>query len=91
MKIGIIGRHPAVLEGALALARELGHEAVGTSADDEALRWLADRTVAALVIGGGVEPAARAKLLAACKESAVRPVEVFGPENLRAVLAALGD
>jgi hypothetical protein len=89
MHIGIVGRHPSILDAAIATAKELGHTAVGTTADDVALQWLSERKVSALVIGGGVERPSRTKLIQACAERGVHPIEVFGPDKLRATLAAL--
>lgn len=89
MKIGIIGRHSAMMETALAVAAETGHSAVGTMADAEALSWIAARAIEALVIGGGVEGGSRRALVEACTQHGVRAVEIFGPGNLRAALLEL--
>jgi hypothetical protein len=89
MHVGIIGHHPGILTAAIATTEDLGHTAIGTTSDEEAMSWLAGKVVSALVIGGGVEPASRSMLLGACTQYGVRPVEVFGPDNLRAALASL--
>ncbi len=89
MELGIIGRHPDILQTALDTAARLGHVARGTLNDAEALAWVQSGAIAGLVIGGGVESTSRQQLLAACKQAGVRPIEVFGPANLDQVLAGL--
>jgi hypothetical protein len=89
MRIGIIGRHQGILAGAIASAEELGHAAVGTTDDSEAMAWISAASIGALVIGGGVEQASRSALLAACTNAGIRPIEIFGPGNLRPALLAL--
>ena len=91
MRIGIVGRHPEILHGALALADEAGHDARGTLDDAEALAWVQQQQVAALLIGGGVEPEPRETLLAACEANDVRGVEVQGPANVGAILRGLSE
>jgi len=91
MRIGIIGRHPALLDTALDTARASGHAPVGTTSDAEATAWIEAGRIEALVIGGGVEPESRAALTAACTTSGVQVVDVFGPGHLRAALDSLGD
>jgi hypothetical protein len=89
MKIGIIGRNQSILSVALTTAQECGHHALGTTSDKEALLWLAERRIAALVIGGGVETASRLTLINACRSFDIQPVEIVGPEHLRSALAEL--
>ena len=89
MHIGIIGRNPHLLASALAEARDLGHVASGTTSDEQALRWLSEGQVQALVIGGGVEALSRTVLIDACRTFHVLPIEVHGPHALRSALAAL--
>lgn len=89
MNIGVIGRHPAILERALALIGSHGHSARGTLIDAEALAWVRSRAVQCLLIGGGVDDPSRKALLDACTNHQVRAVEVFGPHNLERVVAEL--
>lgn len=89
MNIGIIGRSTDLLARALATAQELGHSAIGTVSDAEALAWISANQVRALVIGGGVEASSRQVLSAACNAAGVKVLEVFGPQNLRALLASI--
>lgn len=89
MSIGIIGRSTALLAKALATAHELGHAAIGTTSDAEALGWVFEGQVSVLVVGGGVEASSRQSLASAGDAVGVKIVEVFGPENLRAALATL--
>lgn len=78
-----------MMETALATAARLGHQARGTIDDAQALAWLQDRAIQALVIGGGVEEPSRSILLQACAQAGVRDVQVFGPGHLESALAAL--
>ncbi len=89
MRIGIVGRSADLMRQALDLAEGAGHDARGTLADDEALAWVRGSQVAALLIGGGVEPASRDALTAACDEHGVRPVHVAGPGVLGDALLQL--
>jgi hypothetical protein len=89
MKIGIIGRHPGMMDTALATAARLGHEVQGTLEDAQALAWLQDRAIQALVIGGGVEEPSRHQLLQACTQAGVQAMQVFGPGHLESQLVAL--
>ena len=89
MKIGIIGRHPHIMETALATAGHVGHEAIGTLEDAVALQWISQRQIGALVIGGGVEAASRQILLQACAAQGIQPVEIMGPGQLESALRAL--
>lgn len=91
MRIGIVGRHPEILRGALALADEAGHDARGTTTDAEALAWVSQQQITALLIGGGVEPEARETLLSACEANDVRGVEVHEPTNLGPILRGLSE
>jgi aryl-alcohol dehydrogenase-like predicted oxidoreductase len=91
MRIGIVGRHPEILHGALALADEAGHDARGTTVDDEALAWVRQQQVVALLIGGGVELESRETLLSACEANDVRGVEVHEPSNLGGILRGLAE
>ena len=91
MRIGIIGRHPGLLDTALDTARASGHAPLGTTSDAEAFAWIEAGRIDALVIGGGVEAASRAALTTACAASGVQVVDVFGPGNLRTALASLDD
>jgi hypothetical protein len=89
MRVGIIGRHESILQTAMAKASDLGHAGVGTIDDAVALDWLQAKAVDALVIGGGVEPASRQRLIEACRRSAVAAHEVFGPDGLERALRSL--
>jgi hypothetical protein len=89
MNLGIIGRHQALLDTAVATATRLGHFAQGTLIDSEAIAWVNQGAIAALVIGGGVEDPSRRALLEACAHKAIRPVEVFGPGHLEEALKTL--
>jgi hypothetical protein len=89
MNIGIVGRHRPLLDTAMATAARVGHTAKGTLDDDEAVAWIRDGAIEALVIGGGVEQASRQTLLDACATHGVRPVEVFGPAMLEQALRDL--
>ncbi|MBL8729137.1 MAG: hypothetical protein JNM25_11940 [Planctomycetes bacterium] len=89
MNLGILGRDPAVLARAMQLAARHGHVPQGTLRDADALAWVQQGSIEGLVIGGGVEPAPRRALLDACRARGVRPIEVFGPENLDHALGAL--
>lgn len=89
MKLGMLGRDPAVMQRALALAARLGHDAKGTLQLDEAMGWLQDGSIEGLVIGGGIADEPRAALLARCQQRGVRSIEVFGPANLEPMLAEL--
>ena len=91
MRIGIVGRHPEILQGALALADEAGHDARGTLDDNEALAWVHRQQISALLIGGGVELEPRELLLTACEENAVRGVEVHGPADVGPILRGLAE
>ena len=91
MRIGIVGRHVEIMKGALALADEAGHDARGTLDDAEALLWVQQQQIGALLIGGGVEPEPRDTLLAACEQYDVRGVEVHGPANIGAILRGLSE
>ncbi len=86
-----MGRHAEIMKGALALADEAGLDARGTLDDDEALAWVQQQQIGALLIGGGVEPEPRDALLAACEENDVRGVEVHGPANVGAILRGLSE
>ncbi len=92
MRVGILGRHRAMLDAAMGLARERGFEALGTTEDAEALAWIDSGRIDALSIGGGVEAGSRAILLTACADAGVVALEVFGldgPNGLDAALARL--
>jgi hypothetical protein len=89
MNIGIVGRHRPMLMAAMATAARAGHVAKGTLEDREAIEWIRDGSIAALVIGGGVDQASRHSLLEACATHRVRPVEVFGPDMLEKALMEL--
>jgi hypothetical protein len=89
MNIGIVGRHQPMLMTAMATAVRVGHIAKGMLDDDEAVAWMHDGSIEALVIGGGVEQASRRVLLVACAAHHVRPVEVFGPLLLEQALIEL--
>jgi hypothetical protein len=89
VRIGILGRHRSMLDAALALAAQRGFDARGTTADDEALAWVATGEIAALSIGGGVENASRARLLTACAQAGVKAVEVYGLDGPRGLEHAL--
>jgi hypothetical protein len=91
VRIGIIGRDSSLLRHALDLAEGAGHDARGTLDDAEALAWVRSGQVAALLIGGGVEQAARDFLVAACAESGVRSVLVAGPGVLGDALLQLSS
>lgn len=86
-----MGRHAEIMRGALALADEAGHDARGTLDDDEALLWVQQQQIGALLIGGGIEPEPRDALLAACEQNDVRGVEVHGPANVGAILRGLSE
>jgi hypothetical protein len=89
MRIGILGRHASLMATAIVAAARSGHEARGTLEDADALAWIRDAAIHALVIGGGVEPASRRALLDACAQHGIRPVEIFGPTMLEDALRAL--
>jgi hypothetical protein len=89
MRIGIIGRQPALLQRAQHTVTARGHEAHPTVYDEDALALIRSRRIDALVIGGRVEAASRVLLLAACAEHGVRPEEVFGPDKLQQALDSL--
>jgi hypothetical protein len=89
MNLGIIGRNQALLDAAVSTAAHLGHSAKGTLNDAQAIAWVAQGSIAGLVIGGGVEQASRSLLLEACSKHGVRPIEVYGPGNLEKALEAL--
>lgn len=89
MTIGILGRHESLLATAITTAERLGHVARGTTRDGEALDWIREGTIQAIVIGGGVDATSRQTVLAACTVHGVRAVEVCGPGHLAQALAAL--
>jgi hypothetical protein len=89
MKIGILGRQPAMMQRALALAAAAGHEAIGELTDAAMTRHLESGAVQALVIGGGVETASRTAMRALAAAHGVRVLEPSGPDQLPAMLAAL--
>lgn len=91
MRIGIVGRHAEIMKGALAVADEAGLEARGTLDDAEALAWVQQQQIGALLIGGGVEPEPRELLLAACADNDVRGVEVQGPASIGPILRGLAE
>jgi hypothetical protein len=91
VRIGIIGRDSSLLRQALELGEGAGHDARGTLDDAEALAWVRAGQVNALLIGGGVEPASRDALVAACEESDVRSVLVSGPGVLGDALLRLSS
>lgn len=86
-----MGRHAEIMKGALALADEAGLDARGTLDDGEALVWVQQQQIGALLIGGGVEPEPRELLLQACEQNDVRGVEVQGPANVGAILRGLSE
>ena len=45
-----MGRHVEIMKGALALADEAGHDARGTLDDAEALLWVQQQQIGALLI-----------------------------------------
>jgi hypothetical protein len=79
MRIGILGRDAALMREALDLAEGAGHDARGTLIDHEALAWVRGGQVAALLVGGGVEPTSRTVVMAECAKHGVRAVEIAGP------------
>lgn len=89
MNLGIIGRHQALLDTAVATDTRLGHFAQGTLIDSEAIAWVNQGAIAGLVIGGGVEDCSRRAHLEACANQAIRPIEVFGPGHLEEALNSL--
>jgi hypothetical protein len=89
MRVGIIGRHASILGTAVGQAEALGHVTLGTVDDAVALRWIEDGAIEALVIGGGVEPESRQRLLDACRQAQVTAHEVFGPNHLEQALRKL--
>ena len=89
MKIGILGRQPAMMQRALALAATAGHEAIGELSDAAMARHLEGGAVRALVIGGGVESASRGAMRALAATHGVRVLEPTGPDQLPRLLAAL--
>lgn len=86
-----MGRHAEIMKGALAVADEAGLDARGTLDDAEALVWVQQQQIGALLIGGGVEPDARELLLAACDDNDVRGVEVQGPASIGPILRGLAE
>lgn len=86
-----MGRHAEIMKSALAVADEAGHDARGTLDEAEALVWVQQQQISALLIGGGVEPEPREQLLAACEQNDVRGVEVQGPASLGAILRGLAE
>jgi hypothetical protein len=89
MDIGIVGRHAHLLATAMETAARVGHAARGTLEDDDAIAWMREGAIQALVIGGGIEPPARRALLDACAAYGVRPIEIFGPSMLEGALQSL--
>jgi hypothetical protein len=89
MKIGILGRQPAMMQRALALAAAAGHEAIGELSDAALARHLEGGALQALIIGGGVEPASREAMRALAATHGVRVLEPAGPDQLPALLSAL--
>lgn len=90
MRVGILGRHRAMLDAAMGLARERGFEALGSTEDAEAMAWVASGRIDALSIGGGVEAESRAMMLAACADAGIVALEVFGLDGPNGLGAALG-
>jgi hypothetical protein len=91
VRIGIIGRDSSLLRHALDLAEGAGHDARGTLDDAEALVWVRQQQIGALLIGGGVEPEPRELLLSACADNDVRGVEVQGPASIGPILRGLAE
>ena len=91
MKIGILGRDATLMREALDLAEGAGHDARGTLIDHEALAWVRGGQIAALLVGGGVEPTSRTVVLAECAKHDVQAVEIAGPGVLGHALAALTE
>jgi len=91
MRIGIVGRHAEIMKGALAVADEAGHDARGTLDDAEALVWVQQQQIGALLIEGGVDEASRGRLLSACEAHDVRGVEVQGPATVGPILRGLAE
>ena len=91
MRIGIVGRHAEIMKGALAVADEAGHDARGTLDDAEALVWVQQQQIGALLIEGGVPADVRDALLSACEDNDVRGVEVQGPASVGPILRGLAE
>ena len=62
MSAVVIGRERQVLDSVLAVLHDDGYQVHGTTAEAEALVWLATNDVTTLIIGGGIEQASRDRL-----------------------------
>lgn len=87
----VVARRKQLIDAVLVVLRGDGFDAAGTTDDNEALTLLEAGGVTALVIGGGVEQAARATLMqagAACGATVIegalagRDVETYVREDI---------
>lgn len=74
MRTLVLGRMPARVTDVVATLRADGFDAEGVSTDQEARKLLAAEEFGVLIIGGGVEPDARAALKEFAAERRVRRV-----------------
>ncbi len=58
----VVGRHAEIMRRVTGLLEPAGYGVVGVLTDDEAVDAMRSRSPDALLIGGGVEPAARQAL-----------------------------
>ncbi len=73
-----------MMENILAQVRSSGYEATGISTDAEAVKLIREENFQVVVIGGGVEQAARKIFRVECAAKTPSPVflEIFGPDTL---------
>ncbi|MEU9593812.1 hypothetical protein ACGF7W_25700 [Streptomyces sp. NPDC048219] len=74
MRTLVLGRTPARLAEVLATLRADGFEAEGASTDEGARELLRSEEFGVLIVGGGVEPDARAAIKEFAAEHGVRRV-----------------
>ncbi|MFD9893142.1 hypothetical protein ACFWY9_27675 [Amycolatopsis sp. NPDC059027] len=75
MTVLLLGRNPRIVTKVVAAISAAGHSAEGMTTDEAALARIAEGDVSALILGGGVEPPSREKLLAAANAKGVTIVQ----------------
>ncbi|GAA4530668.1 hypothetical protein [Amycolatopsis samaneae] len=75
MTVLLLGRDLATATRVAAAISAAGHPAEGVTTDEAALARIAEGDVAALVLGGGVEPPSREKMLAAARAGNITVVQ----------------
>ena len=90
MQILVLGRHPAMLQNALARLTQQGYVATGYTADAETVQALQSSIIDLVVIGGGVEDESRRAIKAAAnaRSPLTKVIDVYGPQQLLAVVQA---